>query len=692
MQFRIADTFTDSLVRLSGQVQKAVKTTAFDLQMNPANPGMKFHKIDRCRDRRFWSVRVNQDIRLIVHKTGSSLMLCYVDHHDAAYRWAQQRKLETHPKTGAAQLVKIREIPRTVVLEEHKRFCMQELSEPSLLNHVSDERLLSYGVPGEWIESVRQADENSILELAEQLPAEAAEAVLDLAVGEAPPQPATLPPETDPFDHPDAQRRFRVMEDVEELKRALDYPWEKWTIFLHPAQRALVEKKFNGPARISGSAGTGKTVVALHRAVYLARQYPHARILLATFSDTLAKMLQIKLHRLIRHQPRLTERIEVCSMPRLGLRLYKLHLAMPHIANRREINEIMQKAAESIDNHKFTLSFLLNEWNKVVDAWELQSWKAYRDVLRLGRKTRLPESQRKILWSVFEAVRTELDRRGVVTFPQLFHQLTDHYAQETKSPYDFVVIDEAQDISIAQLRFLAALKSERPDNLFFTGDLGQRIFQQPFSWKALGTEITGRSHTLRINYRTSHQIRTHADRLLEPELSDVDGNVEKRSGTISVFNGPVPIIQTFPDQEAEIKAVSEWLSKRFDDDVKPEEIGVFVRSQKILNRAIAVLKTLNLQYHLLDQASDSDNKLISVGTMHTAKGLEFRAIVVMACDDEIIPLQDRIETVTDESDLQEVYNTERHLLYVACTRARDYLLLTGVEPVSEFLGDMGLCD
>ena len=190
----------------------------------------------------------------------------------------------------------------------------------------SDDELLGYGVPAEWLNDVRQATEDSLLLLADRLPAEAAEALLELATGGKPrvAQPAT--PVTNPFDHPDAQRRFRVMTNVEELQRALDFPWEKWTVFLHPEQRQWVERDYTGPARVSGSAGTGKTIVALHRAVHLARTHPEARVLLTTFSDTLANALHTKLKRLVGSEPRLAERIDVHSLNALGLRLYKVAL------------------------------------------------------------------------------------------------------------------------------------------------------------------------------------------------------------------------------------------------------------------------------------------------------------------------------------------------------------------------------
>src|SRR5258708_36332242 len=163
MEFRIADTFTESLARLTGDEQKAVKTTAFDLQINPANPGMSLHKLEKAKDRNFWSVRVSGDLRLIVHKTEGSLLLCYVDHHNKAYDWAERRKLETHPKTGAAQLVEIRQTVKEVVVPVYVQQELPAAPKPALFARKSDEELLSYGVPPEWLDDVRRADENSLL-------------------------------------------------------------------------------------------------------------------------------------------------------------------------------------------------------------------------------------------------------------------------------------------------------------------------------------------------------------------------------------------------------------------------------------------------------------------------------------------------------------------------------------------------
>ncbi len=692
MEFRIADTFTDSLARLTGDEQKAVKTTAFDLQLNPANPGMQFHKLDKAKDKNFWSIRVNADIRLIVHRAEGSLLLCYVDHHDKAYSWAERRKLQTHPKTGAAQLVEIRETIQEIFIPTYVEAPLKSRTTQRLLfDSFSNDDLLGYGVPTEWLGDVRQATEETLFTIAEHLPGEAAEALLELATGGKPRIPQLVAQTPNPFAHPDAQRRFRIMADVEELTRALEFPWEKWTVFLHPEQRQLVEREYNGPARVSGSAGTGKTIVALHRAAYLARSNPDARVLLTTFSDPLASALLTRLNRLLGSEPRLAERIDVHSLPAIAQRLHKMHLGPVNLAGRETIVQILDRASSEVGNHRFSRHFLHTEWEQIVDAWQLANWEEYRDVARLGRKTRLPEAQRQVLWQIFEKVRSELNQQGLLTEASMFTALAQAFRDGRKSPpFDFAVVDEAQDVGVPQMRFLAALGTGRPDALFFAGDLGQRIFQQPFSWKSLGVDVRGRGRTLRVNYRTSHQIRVQADRLLGQSVTDIDGIVEDRSDTVSLFNGPPPLIRVVPNQDEETAVVAAWLFEQSKNGVLPHECGVFVRSSAQLDRATTALRLADIPFSILDEGCDSDTGRVAIGTMHLAKGLEFRAVAVVACDDEIIPLQERIESVGDDADLQEVYDTERQLLYVACTRARDSLLVTSVEPASEFLDDLRL--
>ena len=702
MDFRISDTFTDSLAKLTGDEQKLVKTTAFDLQVNPVNPGMSLHKLDKAKDKNFWSVRVGSDIRLIVHKTAASFLLCYVDHHDKAYRWAERRKLEVHPTTGAAQWVEMRERVEEsapgwplIVAEKAAAPWVFNPPKPLLFAHRSDDELLGYGVPTEWLADVRTADEDGLMALADHLPKEAAEALLELATGGTPTAPQVAAAGADPFDHPDAQRRFRVMNDVDELERALSAPWEKWVTFLHPAQREWVERDYSGPARVSGSAGTGKTIVALHRAVFLARKHVDSRVLLATFSEPLASALHQKLRLLISGTPRLAERLEVQSVIGMGERLYTAKIGRFKIASQQAVALALAHAVADVGlsiTPALTLPFVQSEWDGLINEWQVESWEAYRDLVRLGRKTKLPEARRAAVWAVAEKARASLQSQGLITHAQMFNQLAKHFESVEEPPFDFIVVDEAQDVSVAQLKFLAALGAQagvpRPNGLFFAGDLGQRIFQLPFSWKSLGVDVRGRARTLSINYRTSHQIRAQADRLLGAEVADVDGNVETRKGTVSVFNGQAPSVLAFASEAEDVAGVGAWLQACGAEGVRPAEMAVVVRSEAQLDRARQAVKAAGLDFCVLDDKVRPEEAKVSICTMHLAKGLEFRAVVVMACDDEVVPLQSRIESIADGSDLQEVYNTERHLLYVACTRARDRLLVTAAAPASEFLDDL----
>jgi superfamily I DNA/RNA helicase len=274
------------------------------------------------------------------------------------------------------------------------------------------------------------------------------------------------------------------------------------------------------------------------------------------------------------------------------------------------------------------------------------------------------------------------------TWPQIFAEVTAAYASRERKPFTHIVVDEAQDLGVPELRLFAAIAPTESNSLFFAGDLGQRIFQQPFSWTALGVDVRGRSSVLKVNYRTSHQIRQAADRLLPKVVRDVDGVAQERFGTVSVFNGPEPVLKKHTDAKAEVDSVAQWISDGVATGISVFEIGIFVRSRDQLDRARSAVHAAGYDALELSERGYEPGDRISIGTMHLAKGLEFKAVAVMACDDDVLPLQSRIESVADEVELDDVYETERQLLYVACTRARDRLLITAVNPASEFLNDL----
>ena len=657
MTHRIADTFYDALSKLTVQEQKAVKQSAFDFQMDPSLPGFSMHRVDRARDPNFWTARVNRDIRMVIHKTEGDTLLAWVGHHDDAYRWAETRRIENHPRTGAVQIVEARETVEDVVVQ---RFVEEAVRLPRLFADETDDTLLSWGVPEDWLDTVRDATEDTVVDIAVRLPSEAGDAILSAAVGERPqPLPAVVPGE-DPWAHPDALRRFRVVENVEELKAALEAPWEKWTVFLHPAQREFVDRDFNGPARVIGSAGTGKTVVALHRAVRLAVS-PDARVLLTTFNRRLADLLRDKLPLVAGSDVR--ARIVVEDLGSVIHRLHAEQFGKVEIVDEETLRQYLHQAAGAADL-RVNPDFLFDEWTLVVDAWNVTDADTYRDLPRLGRTQRMAASRRDALWSTFAAVQERLKIEGFATEPGCAHDLRE----SGRLPFTHVIVDESQDISVAELLLLGGALGATPNGLFFAGDIGQRIFRAPFPWSAAGVDVRGRSRSLKVNYRTSHQIQKQSDTLLPEILVEADGAENSRLGVTSVFEGPVPKIRIFEDRKTELSELSIWIENLIQHNVDPQEIAVLVRTR-------GEIEPLN-------------NPDVKVLAMHDAKGAEFRAVAVARLDHNILPDETRLLGARDEAQLDEIMNTERHLLYVAATRARDYLWMSGVHPASEFLVDL----
>ncbi len=439
MNFHIADSFTAALARLTGQEQKQAKTAAFDLQLNPALPGLQMHRLTNGRDPNFWSVRVNHDIRIIIHKTEASFMLAYVDHHDDAYAWAERRRIETHPRTGSIQIVEVHErvelLAPTFVASE-PREAPRAAPAPAIFAGLSDDQLLDIGTPEDWLDEIREWTEEQFFERSDHLPAEVSEALLDYAATGRLPEPLRIELVATPFEHPDTLRRVRLIESSEELRLALDFPWDKWSVFLHPSQREVVDRDFAGPARVTGTAGTGKTIVALHRAARAVREDPQARVLLTSFSRPLANSLRSKLSILLSGDVALLERVSVASFEDAAAELIQLATGRrAMIATDKLETAIVERAASDTGYTDLPLRFVVGEWRQVIDAWAVDDQDAYTQVPRIGRRNRLGAKQRESLWPVFERVRSLLTSRGMMTLPQLYAAVRAIHAGQSSKPY-----------------------------------------------------------------------------------------------------------------------------------------------------------------------------------------------------------------------------------------------------------------
>jgi hypothetical protein len=713
--------FMEASRKLTADEQRHINSTIVELAMNPKGQGTNLHRLDKARDKNLWSCRVTRDIRIILHQKDGRMTLLYVDHHDQAYAWAENRVFKFDERTQNWKVIKMQEetvvIRKTVELPPEAKRPFAKYSDDALaatgaspgdfndIRKATEDTLFDLGLSATVLEAlmdslspVAQASselnpralrsdlpapvivtqEEKIQPIPEVVATAAAEA---LAVPAAPVAPVEPPP---PVVHGSIVR----VNSQEQLEAVLSGQWEKWQIFLHPNQQELVDAHYPGPVRISGSAGTGKTIVALHRVNHLLRISDDTRVLLTTLSPALAGFLHARLRKLLADRPRLGERVEVAGLDEYAQRLYQLHVGPFQLVSRETVVAWLTEACRAIGDAKLRPLFLINEWEDVIDAQQLTTLEQYQAAERLGRKVRLNAERRQALWAVFAQVWAKLQAAGTLTQAGLYHRLVAALDRLPAPPVDHVVVDECQDLNQGQVRFLAALGRNRPNALFFTGDIGQRIFQQPFSWKALGIDLRGRTKTLRVNYRTSQQIRKTADRLLETSIVDADGERVDRSKTISAFGGAAPTIAVCDDQEEEQAKVVAFLQARLAEGVKPQEIALMVRDEAQLPRAQAVGQAAGIPAVVLDQRLATLAGSLNLSTMHLAKGLEYRAVAVMACNDDVIPAPSRLAALSDPGDLKEAYELERHLLYVACTRARDHLLITGVHPASEFLTDL----
>lgn len=672
-QVIISPDFFDAVGGLDAQTRGRVLDFLGRFQKNPANPGISLERVTKARSKDVWSGRITDDLRAVLHQDGEVWALLYADRHDEAYRWAQRFEVGRHPVTGALEVVEVvtRVEERVQIVEVEPEFL--------LFQPHSDEYLLSLGVPPSWLPTLRKVStDDQLLDLLPSLPQDLGDRLVDLASGKIVAPPKAIAAHQPAIASPDTLSRFYVVESDADLQAVLNAPMEKWLAFLHPTQRSLATGSFSGPVKVTGSAGTGKTVVALHRARHLARQ--GRRVLLTTFVNTLADNLRRNLALLC--TPEESKLITVSTVHAEALALVRR--VEPQV---RPISEQEMKGYVLAENlTPFDADFLLGEWSRVVCAQGVTTWAEYRAVSRTGRGRPLSVADRKEIWKVMEGVRGSMAADGCHEFSGLVvraHQLL--LDGQVESPYDAVVVDEVQDLKPHEMRLLAALAGAGADRLMLVGDAGQRIYPGGFSLRSLGIETRGRSHILRINYRTTEQIRAFADRVLDEAVDDLEGGRESRKGTRSLLKGPVPEVRSFADPLQEVRFVLEQIREALRDRLQPAEIAVFSRTSEGLKPVEAALLEAGIPVRQLKDRND-ETWGVQLGTMHRAKGLEFKLVFVTGCSDGELPNRKALQKAGDDpADREEALENEKRLLYVSLTRARDEVLVTCVGRPCQFL-------
>lgn len=693
----ISADFLKAYSKVSKDRQTRVRNFIEKFKANPTASGLNYEKIADASDPNIRSVRVDQQYRAIVLKPaqGNVYMLLWVDNHDDAYAWATKRQFSIHPDTGALQVVDVSEVASPVA----------SLSAPEaagLFDSVRDRELRRLGIPESSIPAVRALhSEEDLEENADGLPQEAYEALIMLAAGYSVEdaereleRTTKTRVDTQDFaaalDNADSQRRFVIVDDDYELQQMLAAPLEQWRVFLHPTQRKIVEMNANGPARVLGGAGTGKTVVAMHRAKWLAEHLAGAtkgRILFTTFTKNLATDIKESLQSIC--DTATLGRIEVINIDAWVSQFLRQSGYEYRIVFGDELSQIWQSALNQAPSElAFDDQFYRDEWEKVVQAQGLTDRQDYVKASRTGRGRPLSRRDRLSVWTVFEEYRALLNGRR-------WRELTDAVRDarniiESRGrvlPYVAVVVDEAQDMSPEVYRLIRQIVPASANDIFVTGDAHQRIYAQKVVLSHCGIDIRGRSRRLRVNYRTTEQTRKWAVSLLEGRsFDDLDGGTDDQRGYKSLLEGPDPQIMEHGDFASECEA----LSKRINDLVAAgatlPSICVVARTNDLLAQYEGALASSGLDTYRIRRSS-ADNRRkpgVRLATMHRVKGIEFDHVMIVGTNETIVPLTAAMLADNPFEQL-ESETRERALLYVAATRAKHSLAISSFGTPSPLL-------
>lgn len=691
----ISSDFLTSFAALPRPIQGKVTEMVNKLRNNPNLPGLNYEKIHNAADDKICSLRIDDTYRGIVvrQKESGVYILLWVDHHDKAYEWARRKKCKINPTTGNVQVFDVQEVETTE---------RSTTEEPALFANVTDEQLLALGVPAEQIDLVRSlTKEEDFYQVKNSLPEDAYEAlewivngfslqeVLDLYADEK----EDVPPEDDfevALQSLRSQRSFVIVEGEEDLHRIMAEPLEKWRVFLHPTQRKIVQKNFSGPARVLGGAGTGKTVVAMHRAKWRASRLEEKdqKVLFTTFTVNLAQDIFDNLRKICTGEE--LKKIEVINLDAWVSRFLREQGYSYSIIYGDQLTRLWEEAISlSGEDLEFTPDFYIGEWSKVVAPQETFTRERYLKASRLGRGIRLDRKKRLQVSNVFAEymdLMKEKRVRDVDTAMYECRQILEKTPEATS--YASIVVDEGQDFSTNAYRLLRALAGpEHGNDLFIVGDAHQRIYKKKAVLSKCGINIRGRSSYLRINYRTTEEIRRYAFALLKGfSFDDLDEGYDHGRVCQSLTHGEVPQVRIFRSAAEEAEFIVDKLRQLIDEGVDPKNICLVARTNRLLDDYIAQLTRAGLRTYEIKRSRPEDRTLdgVRVATMHRVKGLEFEHVFVVAVNDRIVPLAYAINTPDPVAE-EEALNAEKCLLYVALTRARKSAYITSYGTPSEFL-------
>jgi len=694
MKIAISSDFFTALSKLQNEVSHKTIKLIEKFRKNPKSNGLNYEKLHGTEN--MHSLRVDRGYRCILMspKTGDVYILLWVDTHDKAYEWAKRHRCIIHAGTGDIQVIQAEySVETTTTVENSQGFYSQ----------FKDKELMKLGVPEALLTLVKSINsEEELDKIQDKLVDEVYESLFYLWAGESFEEVYRMlyDESSDEIDTQDfakalesdsAKRNFYVVEeDDTELMNMLNAPLERWRVFLHPTQRKLVKGHYNGPIRVLGGAGTGKTVVAMHRAKFLAQQshlLGNQKILFTTFTKNLAIDIYENLKKICDSST--LAKIEIKNLDQWVYEFLSINGYENKIIYGNQKQKLWDEAllVKPIELNAFSEIFFKEEWERVIQPQSINSLNDYIKASRVGRGTRLNRKQRKAIWEVFEEYRTLLSSKNYKEPSDAMRDARVLIGQgRLKEKYTSIIIDEAQDFNAQAFMLLRTMVDEARDDMFIVGDAHQRIYGQKIVLGQCGIQIVGRGKKLKLNYRTTDEVRKWAVAILEGEkIDDLDDGIDSNREYKSLYHGPKPEVKLFETFEQEIVFIEQYVNALKKED-KESRICIVARTQKRVDNYYQHFNKHSIG--ALKISRDSKDNLahtgVRVATMHRVKGLDFDHVIIASMNQGEIPLS--INDISDEEQIEtERIRKEKALVFVSATRAKKTLLITSYGKKSEFL-------
>lgn len=686
IQLFIHDSFFDAFSALPKQIQKRTRELLKKFKENPTSSAINYEKIVSFKDQSLRTVRVTDKYRAIIQapSDGNGYHLLWVDNHDEAMDWAKNKRFEWNLETQAFQLFDQPEVMAPVV--------KQSEIEDSLFGFLSDNDLKMIGTPEQACNLVRSFTAIDDLHasrsnlpidvfeylyyLAEGIPIE--EILEDIEAGKA---------DKNPTQSNNALKHAFIVTDDTQLEEILNGSFEKWKLFLHPSQRSLSYKDSNGPVKVTGGAGTGKTVCALHRVKYLIDKGGifDKPILFTTYTKSLTQYLQ----ETIKGFSLSDDQVVITNIDKLIYDLanspdYKIFKNKVGYYSLEQEKEIWKEAIEKFPS-QFDVEFFLAEYHEVILTQNINSLEKYNTASRLGRSSRIGRKHKSEIWQIVDEFKKL--KEGNYSKLELCNILSGYFEKQKSKPYSHLICDEIQDFSNPELRLLRSIVEEKENDMFLVGDPYQNIYRRKLNFSKSGIIVKGRrSKKLKINYRTTEEIKVLAMKTVSNLLvDDFDGDNETLKGYLSLMHGDNPSYNIFITPEEEDSFIVSKVKEQIENGViQPNEICLCARTNNGLDEIKKLLNSNNIKYSDIGSYKQNLNA-VNVATFHNMKGHEFKIVIVKGVSEATVPLKHFDYSNFTERE-KEVYDQqERSLYYVVFTRAIQALIITGVGDKSNWV-------